>query len=109
MKLISSCVRFARLDAVKQALCKANVVAVTVVEAHDFAPQDHGTTVWMGHVRTMDSSPKLEIRVVVHDCDVDGVVEAVMRAARTGAAGDGHICVMPIDHRYNICSGLREV
>ena len=46
---------------------------------------------------------------MVHDDDVDEVVEVVMRAARTGVNGDGHICVMPVDHRYNIAAGRREV
>jgi nitrogen regulatory protein P-II 1 len=109
MKLITGLVRPARLDAVKQALGAVNVVAVTVVEARDYAPQCHGTTAWMGHLRPLHSSLKMEVKVVVHDDDVDEVVDAVMRAARTGAAGDGHISIAAIDHRYSICSGRREV
>jgi nitrogen regulatory protein P-II 1 len=109
MKLISSLVRSARLDAVKQALSGINVVALSVVEAHDYAPQRRATTAWMGHLYALESSLKMEIQVVVHDDDVDEVVGLVMRAARTGTIGDGHICVMPVEHRYNIYSGRREV
>jgi nitrogen regulatory protein PII len=45
----------------------------------------------------------------VHDDEVDDVIAAVMRSARTGADGDGHVCVMSVDHRYSIATGLREV
>ena len=109
MKLISSLVRPARLDAVKRALDGINVVALTVVQAHDYAPQRHGTTAWMGHLQLLESSLKMEVQVVVHDDDVDDVVEIVMRTARTGCTGDGHICVMPVEHRYSISTGRREV
>ena len=109
MKLISSLVRPAKLDAVKRALGMVNVVALTVVEARDFAPQAHGTTAWRGHLHAVESSMKMEIQVVVHDDDVDEVVETVIRAARTGTAGDGHVCVLPVEHRYSIAGGLREV
>ena len=109
MKLISSLVRAARLDAVKQALSGINVVALSVVEARDYAPQRHATTAWMGHLYALESSLKMEVQVVVHDDDVDEVVDLVMRAARTGTTGDGHICVMPVEHRYSISTGRREV
>ncbi len=109
MKLISSLVRAARLDAVKQALSGINVVALSVVEARDYAPQRHATTAWMGHLYVLESSVKMEVQVVVHDDDVDEVVDSVMRAARTGTPGDGHICVVPVDHRYSISTGRREV
>ena len=62
MKLISSVVRPDRLEAVKQALGTINVVALTVVEARDFAPQRHATTAWMGHLYTHESSTKMEVR-----------------------------------------------
>ena len=109
MKLISSVVRPDRLEAVKQALSTINVVALTVLEARDFAPPRHATTAWMGHLYTNESATKMEVQAVVHDDDVDDVVDLVMRAARTGCTGDGHICVLPVDHRYSISTGQREV
>ena len=46
--------------------------------------------------------------MVVHDDDVDEVIGAIMQSARTGKAGDGYVCVTPVEHRYNICTGQRE-
>jgi nitrogen regulatory protein P-II 1 len=60
-------------------------------------------------VLNADSSMKVEIQVIVHDDDVDTVVDQVLRAARTGFDGDGYVCVLAVDHRYSISSGRREV
>jgi nitrogen regulatory protein P-II 1 len=109
MKLISSLVRPDKVDAVKEALRKVNVVAFAIAEARDHSPQTHETMVWMGHVRSVGSSLKMEIRLVVHDDDVDEVIDAIMRSARTGRVGDGHVCVASIDHRYEISTGQRDV
>jgi len=109
MKMISSLVRPARLDAVKRALAQVDVVGLTVVEARDYAPQQRASTVWRGYVLNADSSMKLEVQVIVHDDDVDTVVDQVLRAARTRSDGDGYVCVLTVDHRYSISSGRREV
>jgi nitrogen regulatory protein P-II 1 len=108
MKLISGIVRPERVDAVKAALGKVRVCAVTLAAVHDYAPQAHGTTVWLGHEYRLVFSVKHELRFVVDDGDVDDAVEAFMRAARTGEEGDGYVSVISVDHRYNIQTGARE-
>ena len=40
---------------------------------------------------------------------VDSVIEASMKAARTGEIGDGRIFVIPVDQGYNIRTGERDV
>jgi len=109
MKLISSLVRPDRLEAVKKGLGTINVVGLSVVEARDHSPQWHESLVWKGHEYNVGSSLKIEIRVVVHDDDVDAVIGTIMRFARTGTLGDGHVCVMSVEHRYDICTGQRDV
>jgi nitrogen regulatory protein P-II 1 len=97
------------VPAVKEALGRINVVALTIAEAQDYSPQNHGTIAWMGHLHHIGSSLKMEIRVIVHDDDVDQVIGTIMRSARTGQAGDGHVCVTSVEHRYNISTGQRDV
>jgi nitrogen regulatory protein P-II 1 len=109
MKLVSSLVRPNKVDAVKDALRQINVVALAIAEARDHSPQKHETTVWRGCEYSIGSSLKVEIRLVVHDDDVDEVVGVILRSARTGKVGDGHVCVTSVDHRYNICTGQRDV
>ena len=76
MKLISSVIRPARLDAVKDALHDRNVVALTISEVRDYAPQERPTIAWMGRLQTQEFNIKFEVRVVVEDDDADDVVES---------------------------------
>jgi len=109
MKLISSVIRPDKLDDIRLGLRHVNVSAITAAHVVDHAPQNHGTTVWKGHEYTLDSSLKVEIKVVVDDDDADQVIQVIMRAARTGHVGDGHVCVLPVDDRYDIFTGRRMV
>lgn len=109
MKLISSLVRPDKVDAVKAALEEMNVLALTVADTRDHSPQERETIVWMGQRHDVGSSSKKEIRVVVHDDEVDDVVCAVLRAARTGRTGDGHVYVTSVEHRYDIRTGERGI
>jgi nitrogen regulatory protein P-II 1 len=109
MKLIRSLVRPCKLDDVKRALGAVRVFALNVTEAHDHSPQPHETTVWRGHEYSLGFSTKVQVDVVVHDQDVDEVVGVILKTARTGKAGDGHVLVLPVEHRYNICDGARDV
>jgi nitrogen regulatory protein P-II 1 len=109
VRLVRSIVRLEKLNCVKQALTDMHVHGLMVSEVRDHSPQRHETTVWMGQEYNLGSSMKVEIDVVVHDDDVDNVVSEIIRTARTGQAGDGFVSVMPVEHRYNIRNGEREV
>jgi nitrogen regulatory protein PII len=109
MKLITGVVRPDKIDAVKAALERVRAGDITVAEVRDHAPQDYETTVWRGHEYNLGFSPKMEIKIVVHDDAVDEVVAAIIRTARTGAAGDGHVAVASLEHRYSIRTGERDI
>jgi nitrogen regulatory protein P-II 1 len=49
------------------------------------------------------------IEVIIPDAMVDSVIEATMKAARTGEIGDGRIFVLPVEQGYNIRTGERDV
>ena len=109
MKLVSSIIRLEKLEDVKNALTHMHVHGLTVWEVHDHSQQRHETTVWMGREYNLGWSMKVEIAAVVDDDDVDSVVSEIIRTARTGQPGDGFVSVMPVEHRYNIRNGAREV
>jgi len=61
---------------------------------------------------TFEPSKLLSLEIVGpygDELDSETHKNLVMRAARTGTSGDGHICVMPVEHRYSIATGRREV
>ncbi len=109
MKMIRGIVRPGKVDAVKAALAKVRVCALTVAEVHDHTPQVHPKTVWLGHVYSLGFSIKHEMTFAVHDDDVDEAVDIFIRTARTGVEGDGHVSVISVDHRYNIRTGARDL
>ena len=109
MKLIRSVIRPSKIDELKAALCRVNVLNLTVTQVNDHGPHNWHTMVWMGHEQTLDVLIRFEVTVIVQDDDVDEVVSVIIRAARTSHRADGHVSVLPVEHRYNIHTGNREV
>jgi nitrogen regulatory protein P-II 1 len=51
--------------------------------------------------------PKVRVEVVVDDAAVDRVVDAVVKAARTGKIGDGKVWVTPVETVVRVRTGER--
>ena len=75
----------------------------------DRRPARLDRAVWKGHESRLPSSIKMAIELVVHDDEVHDVVNVIIDTARTGNVGDGFVSVVPIEHRYNIRNGERDV
>lgn len=107
MVMIRSIVRPERSDAVMAALMDAGYPAVTKVAVYGRGKQ-RGLKV--GDI-TYDELAKDLLLVVVPDKEKDFVVEAVMKASRTGEKGnygDGKIFVSAVEEIYTISSGIKE-
>jgi nitrogen regulatory protein P-II 1 len=105
MKLISAVIKPFKLDEVKDALKDIGVKGMTVTESRGFGRQKGHTEVYRGAEYQIDLVPKVEIQIVADDGDVDRIVEAIMRAARTDAIGDGKVWVTPVEEMYRIRTG----
>lgn len=55
------------------------------------------------------AGPAVRLELVVEDGAVEKVVETVVRAARTGAVGDGKVWVVPVDTVVRVRTGERGV
>jgi len=55
----------------------------------------------------VDLLPKLELRIVCRDEEVEQLLQAIAGAARTGEIGDGKIFVYPVLEALRIRSGER--
>jgi nitrogen regulatory protein P-II 1 len=53
----------------------------------------------------VDFLPKIRVEMVVADAAVDSVIEAIVKAARTGKIGDGKIFVSAIEQAIRIRTG----
>jgi nitrogen regulatory protein PII len=56
-------------------------------------------------VKWVDILPKVRVEVAVSDSQVEAVIEALIKAARTGKIGDGKIFVTPLEQVVRIRTG----
>jgi len=105
MKLIVAIVKPFKVDDVKEALREAGVSGLTVIDARGFGRQRGHTEVYRGAEYQVDFVPKSRIEVMVDDDAVDGVIDAIVKAAHTGKIGDGKIAVLPLEEVIRIRTG----
>ena len=105
MKLISSIIRPYKLDEVREALMQVGVSGLTVSEVRGFGRQKGHTELYRGAEYVVDFLPKIKIEAVVTDELLDGALEAIQQAAKTGNVGDGKIFVSPVEQVIRIRTG----
>ncbi len=105
MKLVLAVVKPHRLDEVKDALREVGVQGLTSIEAQGFGRQRGHTEIYRGAEYQVDFVPKVQLEVVVDDDQVQPVVDAILRSARTGKIGDGKIFVLPVEQAHRIRTG----
>ena len=105
MKKIEAVIKPHKVDEVKSALSKVGVQGMTVSEVRGFGRQKGHKEQYRGAEYTIDFVPKIKLEIVVSDGAAAGVVEAILRAARTGEIGDGKIFVSSLEEVYRIRTG----
>ena len=105
MKKIEAIVKPFKLDEVKEALGAVGVNGLTVTEAQGFGRQRGHTEVYRGAEYQVDFVPKVKVEVLADEDDVQGIVDAILKSARTGKIGDGKIFVLPAEQAYRIRTG----
>ena len=105
MKKIEAIIKPHRLEDVKSALTQVGVQGMTVSEIRGFGRQKGHKEQYRGAEYTVDFVPKIKIEIVVGDGSAQAVVEAILRAAKTGEIGDGKIFVSTMESVYRIRTG----
>ncbi|MCH2203976.1 MAG: P-II family nitrogen regulator [Fuerstiella sp.] len=108
MKKIEAIIRHFKLEDVKGAITEVGIHGMTVTEVRGFGRQKGHKETYRGAEYIVDFMPKVKLEVVVPDDGVDKVVEAVVRAARTGQVGDGKIFVSNVDRVVRIRTGEQD-
>ena len=102
MKQVTAIIKPFKLDEVREALAEVGVNGLTVTEVKGFGRQKGHTELYRGAEYVVDFLPKIRVEMVVADDLVDDVIEAVLKAARTGKIGDGKIFVTPVEQAIRI-------
>lgn len=96
MKKIEAIIRPFKLDDVKEALIEEGVRGLTISEVRGYGRQKGHTETYRGSEYRIEFVPKIKIEVVVDNNNVDKVVDAILRTAKTGQVGDGKIFISDI-------------
>ncbi|WP_438438737.1 P-II family nitrogen regulator [Hydrogenophilus thermoluteolus] len=105
MKKVEAVIKPFKLDEVREALSEVGVNGLTVTEVKGFGRQKGHTELYRGAEYVVDFLPKVKVEVVVPDEMVEAVVDAIVKAARTGKIGDGKVFVSPVEQVIRIRTG----
>jgi nitrogen regulatory protein P-II 2 len=105
MKLVTAIIKPFKLDDVRDALAEVGVQGVTVTEVKGFGRQKGHTELYRGAEYVVDFLPKVKIEAAIDAKQLDKVVEAITKAARTGKIGDGKIFVYDLEQVVRIRTG----
>src|SRR4029079_2199653 len=102
MRSIKTIIGRDKLDEVRDALDAIGVTGVTVTEVLGRGRTKREERIFRGRTYVLKLAPHMQVELVVHESVVDDVVQTIMRAARTGVAGDGMVFVSNVDDSYRI-------
>src|SRR5471032_2347583 len=108
MKLITAIIKPFKLDDVRAALSEIGVSGMTVTEVKGFGRQRGHTELYRGAEYVVDFVPKARIEIAVRAEVADQIVEAIVKAAKTGKVGDGKIFITDITRVIRIRPGDRR-
>ncbi len=96
MKKIEAIIRPFKLDEVKEALIEEGIHGLTISEVRGYGRQKGHTETYRGSEYRIEFVPKIKIEIVVDDSKAEGVINAILRTAKTGQVGDGKIFIYDI-------------
>ena len=105
MKKVEAIIKPFKLDDVKEALERLEILGMTVLEVKGFGQQKGHTELYRGAEYQVDFVPKVKLEIVIDDSKVDAAIDAISHAASTGKIGDGKIFVSKIEQAIRIRTG----
>ena len=105
MKMIQAIIKPQKLEDVKNALAAIGILGATAIEVKGFGRQLGHTERYRGAKMDIGFVPKVLLKVVVKEADLQKALEAITSNARTGAVGDGKIFVYDVEKTIRIRTG----
>lgn len=107
MKRVEAFVRVNMLEAVKQALEDVGVQGMTCEQVRGYGRQLGRTDKYRGSTYAVNLLPKMKIVVFLKDSQLQEVLDAIVKATRTGEIGDGKIFVSDVLDAIRVRTGER--
>ena len=105
MKKIEAYVRHEAFEPIRTELLELGFPSISITEVKGSGRQKGVTERYRGAELTNWLRPKVKIECVVATGDVETVVEAILKHARTGSVGDGKLFVLPVEQAFRIRTG----
>lgn len=105
MKKIEAIIRPGKLEDIKDALNKYNVLGLTISQVMGCGHQKGRKEFYRGTEVTMNLLPKIKLEMVVKDEALEDVLAIISKEARTGEVGDGKIFIYNVENAIRIRTG----
>ena len=102
MKKIEAIIQPFKLEDVKEALKSIGIDGMTVTEVRGHGRQKGHLEVYRGREYQVDLIPKVKLEIIIASDRSEEVVQAIVKAARTGKIGDGKIFIYDIGEAIRI-------
>jgi nitrogen regulatory protein P-II 1 len=107
LKKIEAIIREDKLNDVKDALEAIGIMGMNIVEIRGRGRQGGITLAGRSGSYQVDMLPKIQLNIILSGHNLDDTIEAILKAGRTGDAGDGLIFVYPVEEVIRIRTGER--
>ncbi len=102
MKKVEAFIRHEAFEPIRMELLALGFPSLSITEVKGSGRQKGITERYRGAELTNWLRPKVKLECVVATHDVQTVVDAILKHARTGQIGDGKIFVTPLEHAVRI-------
>ena len=107
MRLVEAIVRENALRRVKDSLARVGVDGMTVTDVRGVGHEKGPVELFRGVPEGFPYVHRFRVEIVCEDGRVPALVDALVRALRTGKVGDGKIFVLAVDDTVRIRTGER--
>ncbi|MFQ5456209.1 MAG: P-II family nitrogen regulator [Nitrospirota bacterium] len=107
MKKVESIVRLEKVKDIMSALEKLGYPGIMLTRIEGHGKQKGYMQQFRGREYKIELIPKMKMEIVVTNEDVERVIDAIVRHARTGEIGDGKVFVYPCEGAVRIRTNER--
>jgi nitrogen regulatory protein P-II 1 len=105
MKKVEAFIRHEAFEPIRLELLELGFPSLSISEVKGSGRQKGITERYRGAELTNWLRPKVKLECVVASSDVQTVVDAILKHARTGSIGDGKVFVLPVEEAIRIRTG----
>jgi len=105
MKQVIAIIKPHKLEDVREALSQVGIQGITTSEVKGFGRQKGHTELYRGAEYNVEFQPKVKLDIAIDTDQLDQVIEAIIKNARTDKIGDGKIFVTNLEQVIRIRTG----